>query len=143
LWLLGYEPENFPFIWPALRESTKFEEIEERKGQAEVDEIYVNMGVLHPEEVRNSRFSTPETNLDQTIIDPELDKMIDNDEDDDPGMEEKDAENEREEENNRADMVDDDEAQVREFHAYFKEERIAEPKDIEVEDDEKKDNISA
>lgn len=110
LWLLGYEPDNLPFIWPNMQEASRLEEIEERKAQAEVDDKYVTMGAVLPEEIRTSRFSNPEPNLDQVVIDHSLDEMIERDEEDmEEEAEEKNmAENDEKQKENREDMAEDE-----------------------------------
>jgi len=80
LFLLGFEPGNFPFVFPPLSEATQLEEIETRDRQAEVDIKYIQNGVLLPEEVAVSRFSTPETKLNQTIVDFEAREQMTDDE---------------------------------------------------------------
>jgi len=82
LFLLGFDPENFPFVFPPLSEATQLEEIEARDKQAEVDVKYIQNGVLLPEEVAVSRFSTPETKLNQTIVDFEAREQMTDDEED-------------------------------------------------------------
>lgn len=113
IWLLGYEPENFPFTWPPLQESNRKEQLEERDKQADVDVKYIQNGVVMPEEIRVSRFSNPEPNLDQVIIDHELDEIIkdtamedetaDESEDEEKNM----PKNEPENKNKRSDISDD------------------------------------
>lgn len=85
IFLLGYEPENFPFTFPELGEPTQLEKIEARDKQADVDVKYINSGVLLPEEVAVSRFSKAEPELNQTIVDFDTRKkmMVDEEEGED------------------------------------------------------------
>lgn len=124
LWLLGYEYESFPFAWSPLKETTRLEQIEERKAQMEVDGGYVDMGALDPvKEVRPSRFSTPEMNLDQTIIDHDLDDMVEQDEEGQP-------EEEQEQENDNQDNRTDSEKPI-EVRAVIQK-RIVQPTNIKI-----------
>ncbi len=82
IFLLGRDPKSFPFIFPKMEEPTEMEQIEARDKQADVDGKYIDRNVILPEEVRASRFEEAETNLHQTVIDHDLDKMIERDEED-------------------------------------------------------------
>lgn len=133
LWLLGYEPDNLPFIWPNMQEASRLEEISERDKQSEVDRKYVEMGAVLPEEIRVSRFSNPEPNLDQVIIDHDLDEMIERDEDDmEEEAEEKNdtPEDEEKEKDERTDTAD----KPVEIRAFIKK-RIVEPENVKIEDE--------
>lgn len=52
----GNEPETWCVEFPPLWEPNKKEDVETQKAQAETDKIYIETGVLLPEEVANSRF---------------------------------------------------------------------------------------
>lgn len=59
-----------PFEFCSLWQTSELEEVQIRKAQAEVDQIYLTLGVLSAEEIRNSRFSpggySTETSLSNT-----------------------------------------------------------------------------
>jgi len=142
IYILGYDPEKLPFIWPPLHESTRLEEIEERDKQADVDVKYITSAVVLPEEIRNSRFSNPEPNLDQVIIDHSLDSMIERDEDDIGDEEQPNPENEKpeeknmpekaqEKENSRSDIAENEDGEYFKIEAFIKE-SVVEKEDIEI-----------
>lgn len=64
----GVEPETWSVSFPPLWQPTSTEQATERKTVAETDAIYIDKGVLTPEEVAVSRFGgddwSPETVLD-------------------------------------------------------------------------------
>lgn len=106
LFLLGYEPADFPFLFPEMEEPTELEKIEAREKQAAVDEKYISMNVVTPEEVRLSRFSKPEPELNQMIIDMELTGEIDNNEEDNPPDDLRDDKPPSDKDKNRTDTDD-------------------------------------
>jgi phage-related protein (TIGR01555 family) len=65
----GEMPENWSISFNALYQETEQEKQETRKTTAETDRIYVDLGVISPEEVRKSRFGgdaySPETMIDE------------------------------------------------------------------------------
>jgi hypothetical protein len=67
----GVEPENWSFAFNPLWQPTEGEKIDARNKQAQTDQIYITQQVLHPEEVRSSRFGgdtySPETTLDEQL----------------------------------------------------------------------------
>ncbi len=69
----GKEPENWSFEFKPLWQLDSKQEAERRFSIAQADNIYLQAGVLTPEEVANSRFSADgysvETNLDQDMRD--------------------------------------------------------------------------
>lgn len=69
LWLLGYDPEQFPFIFPPLRDLTLKEQIEAEKLKVEMYSTAIDAGMIIADEATLSIWSTPEANLQQTIID--------------------------------------------------------------------------
>lgn len=68
----GAVPENWSIEFNALYQETEKEKQETRKVTAETDQIYVDLGVVSPEEVRNSRFAgdsySPETTIDESTV---------------------------------------------------------------------------
>lgn len=54
----GTEPENWSIVFNPLIENSPTDEANYRRTIAEIDEKYINLGVLEPQEVRNSRFGT-------------------------------------------------------------------------------------
>lgn len=75
----GKEPEKWGFKFNPLWQEKPNEIIKSKNLQAKTDEIYVNSGVLHREEVRKSRFSDSgydtETKIDKKY-DEELEKLF-------------------------------------------------------------------
>lgn len=67
----GKELENYTIYWPSLWQATEEEKATIRKQQAETDGIYIDRGVLLPEEVALSRF-TADGYSTETEIDREL-----------------------------------------------------------------------
>ena len=103
IFLLGFDPVLFPFVFPPLSEATLKEQLEARSILADIDVKYIQEQVLAPEEVAVSRFSTSETNFEQTIVDFSARKEMTDDEED---TEEEESDKQPEEdktENQRAD----------------------------------------
>lgn len=69
IWLLGYEPEDFPFLFPPLKDLTLKERVEAEKLKVEMYSAAIQAGMIQPEEAAVSMWSTPEANLEQTIMD--------------------------------------------------------------------------
>lgn len=69
IWLLGYEPADFPFIFPPLKDLDLKERVEAEKLKVEMYATAIQAGMILPEEAAVSMWSTPEANLEQTIID--------------------------------------------------------------------------
>lgn len=67
----GKEPENWRIKWNPLWQETMTEILGNRKTQAEIDAIYIGVGVIDADEVTESRFGASEysfdTNVDTTI----------------------------------------------------------------------------
>ena len=67
----GKIPETWKVEFPTIFTETEEEKVQVRSNQAQVDQIYINLGVLAPTEVRASRFDGPkysiETELDEDI----------------------------------------------------------------------------
>lgn len=66
----GKEPENWSYRFNPLWQETDKERAEVRKTQAETDVLYLNEGVLDPEEVTMSRFGGDSYSTD-TVLDME------------------------------------------------------------------------
>jgi len=82
LFLLGFDPKNFPFVFPPLSEATQLEELQARDLLADIDGKYITSGVLLPEEVATSRFSKAQTDMNQNIVDFEAREQMTDDEED-------------------------------------------------------------
>jgi uncharacterized protein len=67
----GAEPANWKIVFNPLKQNDEKEDAGIRKTQAEVDVMYINAGVLTPEEVAMSRFGGDRYTTD-TTIDPQL-----------------------------------------------------------------------
>lgn len=67
-------PEGWGYEWVPLWQPTEGEIAEARNKQANTDQIYMDAGVLDPEEVRNSRFGGDCYSL-ETELDPALDPV--------------------------------------------------------------------
>lgn len=67
----GVEPEAWTLVFPPLWQMTDEQKAALRKTVAEADAIYVNAGVLMPEEVAESRFGGDEWSM-ETQIDDEI-----------------------------------------------------------------------
>lgn len=67
----GKLPESWKVEFPSIFTETEAERVQVRTAQAQVDQIYINLGVLAPTEVRSSRFNGPEystsTELDEDV----------------------------------------------------------------------------
>ena len=67
----GKVPESWNVEFPSVFTETEEEKVEVRSKQAQIDQQYINLGVLAPTEVRASRFDGPkysiETELDEDI----------------------------------------------------------------------------
>jgi uncharacterized protein len=72
----GKEPVNWSFKFNPLWQLDAQQEAERRNKQAQTDQIYIAQGVLHPEEVRNSRFGGDEYGI-ETSLDDSLGAMDD------------------------------------------------------------------
>ncbi len=72
----GKKPDNWSIQFPSLWQMTPKEESEVRKNTADTDDIYINQGVVLPEEVTLSRFGphgySPETTVDLDLRRDEL-----------------------------------------------------------------------
>lgn len=124
LWMLGYDPEEYPFKFPPLEEPTELEKLEADDKQADIDVKMINAQVITPEEVAVSRYAQPEPTRRQYIIDFEEREKMAADEENDFEEEKEDSEddeeknmvkNERESENDRADMSEDKLMEIRDF----------------------------
>jgi len=75
----GAELDNWSIAFNPLWQQDETEMVAMRKAQAEADAINIGQGVLHPEEVRQSRFGgdcwSPETQLDPKY--DEMDALLD------------------------------------------------------------------
>lgn len=69
LFLLGFDPADFPFVFPPLRDLTLKEKLEAEKIKVDMYATAITSGMILPEEAAVSLWSRPETNLEQTIID--------------------------------------------------------------------------
>ena len=65
---IGINPEEIDFIFNPLWQLSETDEAEVRYKTAQTDEIYINTGVVEPEEVALSRFSGDTTNLMDMVI---------------------------------------------------------------------------
>ncbi|MGL4883043.1 MAG: anti-CBASS protein Acb1 family protein [Waterburya sp.] len=54
--------------WKNLYQSTPSEESEIRKDLAQTDKLYIELGVITPEEVRNSRFAGADYSIETTLL---------------------------------------------------------------------------
>lgn len=67
----GKIPESWQVEFPTIFTETEEEKVQVRSTQAQTDQIYINLGVLAPTEVRASRFDGPkysiETELDEDV----------------------------------------------------------------------------
>ncbi len=54
----GLEPENWSIVFNPLMQNSPLEDANYRHKIAEIDEKYINLGVLEPNEVRNSRYGS-------------------------------------------------------------------------------------
>lgn len=102
IWLLGYESADFPFVFPALKDLTLKERVEAEKAKVEMYNIAIGAGMIHPEEAAVSMWSTPESNLEQTIINFEDRESMEPDE----KAEDEEEKPEGREQENRADAAD-------------------------------------
>lgn len=111
LFLLGFDPANFPFVFPPLRDLTLKEKLEAEKIKVDMYAQAIISGMIHPEEAAVSLWSTPETNLEQTIIDFEGREPIEPDEETNPEeLEDKeDKQTMEKEDEDRADMDEKEE----------------------------------
>lgn len=71
----GQEPAKWSYKWKPLWQPSVDETLSARQKQADVDARYIEMGVLDPAEVRNSRFGGAEFSI-ETTIDRSLDKLL-------------------------------------------------------------------
>jgi len=109
LWLLGYDPKDYPFRFPPLEEPTEKEKLEADDLQADIDAKYIGAQVVAPEEIAVSRFSKPEPVRRQYIIDFDARKEMTDDEDTNPDEEEKNPpKNDPESKEDRADMAEEE-----------------------------------
>lgn len=67
----GVEPEEWSFKFNPLWQLTDAERADLHSKQSAADQIYISNGVLHPEEVRESRFGGDEYSV-ETQLDPSL-----------------------------------------------------------------------
>lgn len=65
----GKPLEGWSIAFNPLLEQTEAEKIANRASQAQTDNVYVQMGALVPEEIRQSRFGGPEYSLETTLDD--------------------------------------------------------------------------
>lgn len=63
----GVEPEKWSINFRPLYQPSSKEKAEERKVQAETDQIYANIGAVSPEEIAGSRFGGSEYSTETTI----------------------------------------------------------------------------
>lgn len=71
----GIEPESWQFDFLPLWRLNALEESERRKNIAETDEIYINSGVLGPEEVTRSRFAGEDYSAETVVGEEALDAL--------------------------------------------------------------------
>jgi phage-related protein (TIGR01555 family) len=75
----GKELENYTIYWPPLWQATETEKATIRKTQAEADKIYIETGVVFPEEIALSRFTadgwSSETEIDIEMREDMLEDM--------------------------------------------------------------------
>lgn len=64
----GKEPDSWEISFPSVFTETELEQIEVRKGQAEVDQIYAGLTVINPLEIRTNRFGATEYSS-ETVLD--------------------------------------------------------------------------
>lgn len=110
LWLLGHDPQNYPFLFPPLQEMNLKDQIETEKARVEMYGEAIDSSMILPEEAAISLWSTPETNLSQTIINFEKRKDMTDDEEDQNSqadIREPEEKEEEKEEEGRADMDED------------------------------------
>lgn len=67
----GKEPDSWDISFPSVFTETETEKTVVRQQQAAVDQIYVSLGVLNPNEVRNNRFGSTEYSI-ETVLDEEV-----------------------------------------------------------------------
>lgn len=65
---LGFEPGEMGFEWKPLWQLSESEQADSRLKVAQTDQIYIQNGVVEPEEVAISRFSQEGINLDDMTI---------------------------------------------------------------------------
>lgn len=63
----GKEVEDWGLKFVPLRQETQQEAIQNRSSQAQTDNTYFQMGVLLPEEIRNTRFGSSEYNFETNL----------------------------------------------------------------------------
>lgn len=63
----GRPPKNWEVSFPSVFTETDKEKLDIRAAQAQVDSVYVNMGVLNALEVRESRFGGTDFSIDTTL----------------------------------------------------------------------------
>lgn len=64
----GVEPESWSIRWNSLRQPTDKEVADLRKVVADTDAVYINAGVLSPDEVAESRFGQGEWSMDTQLV---------------------------------------------------------------------------
>lgn len=84
----GKEPENWSFDFLPLWKDTQEDIIKTRKDQADIDKIYIETGVLMPDEVTDNRF-TEDGHSYETHIDHKERERLKKEEEDDRANEEK------------------------------------------------------
>lgn len=65
--LAGNEPKNWSVTFPSLWQETEKEKAEIRKSQADADRVYMEYGVISPEEVARSRFGGDRYSVETSI----------------------------------------------------------------------------
>ena len=70
----GQEPENWDVEFPSFYQPTDRERVETRKITAETDKIYLEAGVLTPQEVADSRYREDGWS-DETVLDPGVERV--------------------------------------------------------------------
>lgn len=104
IWLMGYDPADYPFVFPPLKDLTLKERVEAEKLKVEMYAQAIGVQMITPEEAAFSMWSTPEANLEQTIIDFKARESMEPDE---PPADEDDKEGEEENKTEeRADAAD-------------------------------------
>jgi hypothetical protein len=83
LFLLGFDPSDFPFVFPPLRDQTLKEKVEAEEIKVRMYGDAIDHGIITPEEAAVSLWSKPEVNLEQTIIDFKNREKIEPDEEGD------------------------------------------------------------
>jgi phage-related protein (TIGR01555 family) len=70
----GREPKNWSFQFNPLWQLNELQEAERRHKAAVTDQIYLDQGVVHPAEIRRSRFGG-DAYTTETALDPQYDDL--------------------------------------------------------------------